>query len=129
MKRRILVLFAGVVLLGGTGQVFAHHSFAATYVAGKRVEVQGVVKEFIWRTPHSFLRIDVTAADGTVQTWTLEWGSVGQLSRYNLTRTSLHVGDRVIVIGDAARETSSLRLRIESVTRPLDGWSWKGQVD
>ena len=129
MKRRILVLFAGVVLLGGTGQVFAHHSFAATYVAGKRVEVQGVVKEFIWRNPHSFLRIDVTAADGTVQTWTLEWGSVGQLSRYNLTRTSLHVGDRVIVIGDAARETSSLRLRIESVTRPLDGWSWKGQVD
>ena len=129
MKRRIVVLFAGVVLLGGTGQVFAHHSFAATYVAGKRVEVQGVVKEFIWRNPHSFLRIDVTAADGTVQTWTLEWGSVGQLSRYNLTRTSLHVGDRVIVAGDAARETSSLRLRIESVTRPLDGWSWKGQVD
>ena len=129
MKRRILVLFAGVVLLGGTGQVFAHHSFAATYVAGKRVEVQGVVKEFIWRNPHSFLRIDVTAADGTVQTWTLEWGSVGQLSRLNLTRTSLHVGDRVIVAGDAARDPSSLRLRIESVTRPLDGWSWKGQVD
>ena len=131
MKRRILVLFAGglLLVLVGTGRVFAHHSFAATYVAGKRVEVEGVVKEFIWRNPHSFLRIDVTAADGTVQTWTLEWGSVGQLSRYNLTRTSLHVGDRVIVIGDAARETSSLRLRIESVTRPLDGWSWKGQVD
>ena len=39
MKRRILVLFAGglLLVLVGTGRVFAHHSFAATYVAGKRL--------------------------------------------------------------------------------------------
>ena len=129
MSRRILVLFAGVALLVGGRPVFAHHSFAATYDASKTVEIEGVVKEFLWRNPHSFLKIDVTAGDGTVQTWTLEWGSMSSLFRANLTRTSLHVGDRLLVTGAAARDPSSLRLRINSLTRPLDGWSWKGQIE
>ena len=129
MTRRILVLLVGVLLLGSGRPGFAHHSFAATYDASKTVEIVGVVKEFLWRNPHSFLRIDVTAADGAVQTWTLEWGSMSSLFRANLTRTSLHVGDRLLVTGAAARDPSSFRLRIGSLTRPLDGWSWKGQIE
>lgn len=128
MKRMALLLVAGVVVLAGTVPVFAHHSFGATYDSSKRVEVEGVVKEMVWRNPHSFLRIDVTDKEGT-KTWALEWGSISQLSDAKLTRTTLRPGDTVIVTGEPARDQSSPRLLILSVRRPSDGWSWQGRAD
>jgi hypothetical protein len=129
MKRRILVLFAGAVLLTGSSQVAAHHSFSATYDSSHRVELEGVVKEFVWRNPHSFLRIDVTDKDGTTKTWALEWGSISQLSKYEMTRTSLKPGDKIIVGGEPARDQSSPRLLLQTLKRPSDGFSWQGRVE
>ena len=128
MIRRIFVVFAGVVLLAGGDRVFAHHSFSATYDSAQKVEIQGVVKEFVWRNPHSFMRIDVTEKDGTVKTWALEWGSITQLTESQVTRTSLRPGDVVVVGGEPARDQSSLRLLIQSIKRPSDGWTWQGRV-
>ena len=68
MKRRILLLLAGLALLAGADRVFAHHSFSATYDSSRKVEIEGVVKEFAWRNPHSFMRIDVTDEDGVTKT-------------------------------------------------------------
>lgn len=129
MKRRILLLFAGLALLAGSGRVFAHHSFAATYDSSQRIEVEGIVKEFVWRNPHSFMRVDVTDKDGVTKTWTLEWGSVNQLSKSQMTRTSLKPGDRVVAGGSPARDRSSLRLVVHTMKRPADGWEWQGRVE
>ena len=74
MKRTIVMLIAGVALLAGSRQVFAHHSFSAEYDSTNKVEIQGVVTEFVWRNPHSFMKVDVADKDGTTKTWTLEWG-------------------------------------------------------
>jgi hypothetical protein len=128
MTRRILALCAGVMLFGGAVQVSAHHSFSATYT-GEKIEIEGVVKEFVWRNPHSFLRIDVPDKDGTLKTWALEWGSISQLSQAKMTRTTLKVGDKIVVTGEQGRDPSSLRLLIQSVRRPSDGWTWNGRVD
>jgi hypothetical protein len=128
MRRRIVVVLAGVVLLAGGDRIFAHHSFSATYDSAQKVEIQGVVKEFVWRNPHSFMRIDVMDRDGTTRTWALEWGSITQLTESQVTRTSLKPGDVVVVGGEPARDQSSLRLLIQSIKRPSDGWSWQGRV-
>ena len=127
MTRRIAALFAGVVFLSGA-TAFAHHSFSATYT-GEKVEIEGIVKEFVWRNPHSFLRMDVPDKDGTLKTWALEWGSISQLSQSKMTRTTLKVGDKIVVTGEQGRDPSSLRLLIQSVKRPSDGWTWNGRVD
>ena len=58
MKRIVLVLLAAGVLFSAAGEAFAHHSFAATYDPDKRIKIEGTVKEFIWRNPHSFIRIE-----------------------------------------------------------------------
>jgi hypothetical protein len=129
MTRRALVLFAAVILLAGAERMFAHHSFSATYDSAQKVELQGVVKEFVWRNPHSFLRIDVTEKDGTTKTWALEWGSITQLSESKMTRTSLRPGDVIIVGGEPARDQSSLRLLLQSIKRPSDGFTWQGRVE
>ena len=127
MTRLVLALCAVVPLLGG-GAVSAHHSFAASYT-GEQIEIEGIVKEFVWRNPHSFLRIDVADKDGTLKTWALEWGSIIQLSQSKMTRTTLKVGDKIVVTGAQGRDPSVPQLLIRSVRRPSDGWTWNGQVD
>ena len=131
MKRTFLMLVCGAALLGSAGAVYAHHSFTAAYDNTKRVEVEGVVKEFIWRNPHSFLRIDVTDKAGKVETWSLEWGSSNQLSaaKYPVTRTSIKAGDRIIAGGEPRRDPAVKGLRVFSIKRPVDGWMWEGTVD
>ena len=131
MKRTFLMLACGAALLGSAGVVYAHHSFTAAYDNTKRVEVEGVVKEFIWRNPHSFLRIDVTDKSGKVETWSLEWGSSNQLSaaKYPVTRTSIKAGDRIIAGGEPRRDPAVKGLRVFSIKRPVDGWMWEGIVD
>ena len=91
MKRTALLLLAAVVVLGAAGRVFAHHSFTAAYDNTKRVEVEGVVKEFVWRNPHSFVTDRRHDNDGKTETWNLEWGSSSQLSaaKYPVTRTTI----------------------------------------
>ena len=128
MKRRILVLLAGAVLLAGGGRVFAHHSFSAEYDSTQKIELDGVVTQFVWRNPHSFMKIDVMEKDGTMKSWALEWGSTGQLSQAQITRTSLKPGDRILVTGEPARDPSAPRLLITTVKRPSDVWEWKGRV-
>jgi hypothetical protein len=129
MSRRIVLAVAGAILLVGAGRAIAHHSFASTYDSSKKVEIEGVVKEFLWRNPHSFMRIDVTDKDGTMKTWTLEWGSTNDLTQAKITRTTLRPGDRLVVVGEAPRDESSLRLLISSVRRPSDGFEWRGRVE
>jgi Family of unknown function (DUF6152) len=129
MKRKLLLLVAAVALLIWADRVFAHHSFSATYDSTQRIEIEGVVKELVWRNPHSFMRIDVTDKDGMTKTWSLEWGSITQLGQSQITRTTLKPGDRVIVGGEPARDRSSLRLLIQIVKRPADGWQWQGRVE
>ena len=129
MKRMILLLLAGLAVLAGADRVFAHHSFSATYDSSRKVEIEGVVKEFAWRNPHSFMRIDVTDEDGVTKTWALEWGSTNDLTQAKITRTTLRPGDRIIVTGEAPRDSTSLRLLISKVNRPSDGFEWRGRVD
>jgi hypothetical protein len=131
MTRRTLALLAVAVLLPAAGRLLAHHSFTAAYDSTKRVEVKGVVKEFLWRNPHSFVRIEVTAKDGTTETWNLEWGSTSQLqsAKYPVTRTTLKAGDRVIANGEPGRDPTVRRIRVFSIRRPIDGWQWEGVVD
>jgi len=128
MKRTLVVLIAGFALLAGSRQALAHHSFSAEYDSTQKVEIQGVVTEFVWRNPHSFMKIDVADKDGAMKTWTLEWGSISSLGQYSINRTSIKPGDKIIVSGQAARDPAAPRMLIESVKRPADGWEWKGRV-
>lgn len=129
MYRTFLLVVTGLAFLVGSDRVLAHHSFTATYDSSTKVEIEGVVKEFVWRNPHSFMRIDVTDKSGETKTWALEWGSTNDLTQAQITRTTLKPGDKIIVTGEPARDQSSLRLLIVSVNRPSDGFSWRGRVE
>lgn len=131
MKRRLLGILLLVLFTVATVRVLAHHSFTAAYESGKRIEIEGAVKEFVWRNPHSFVRIEVTNKEGKLEIWNLEWGSSTQLSaaKYPVTRTTLKFGDRIIAAGEPGRDPEARRIRIFSIKRPVDGWEWQGVAD
>jgi hypothetical protein len=120
---------ATAIFLAGTIPGHAHHSFAATYNStGEVLEIEGTVRELVWRNPHSFLRIDVIDENGETKTWALEWGSISQLAEASLTRTTLRPGDIVVAKGDPSRDSASPRLLLRELRRPSDGWEWVGRV-
>lgn len=133
MKRpsqsKLVFLVASALLIAVAGRAVAHHSFAATYQADNRIEIEGKVKELVWRNPHSFLRIDVEDENGTPQTWSLEWTSANRLAGSSMTRTTLRPNDVVVAIGSPARTPGSPRMLLRQLKRPSDGWEWIGDID
>ena len=126
MKHRLLLVLIGASLLGS--RVYAHHSFAATYFVDQTVTVDGTVKEFLWRNPHSFIRVEVTDSKAEVQMWSIEWGGGAQLTQAHVTRDTLKPGDHVIITGNPGRDPLEHRVRIKSISRPSDGWKWEGVI-
>ena len=129
MKARFLVVCAAsaaIVFTFGGGPAFAHHSATATYIHGQVVKIQGTLKEFIWRNPHSFMRVEVTDEKGEKQLWVIEGAAPQQLTEGGLTASTLHAGDKVIVTGYPGRIAEDHRLLLQVLERPSDGFKYQG---
>ena len=126
MKLRLIVLLivAFALISLSTIQLFAHHSFAATYFEDKQEKVEGDLAQFLFRNPHSFVHIDVKQPDGEVIRYAIEWGGGGQLGRQGVGRDTLKVGDHVIIVGNPGRNPEDHRLRMIRLQRPSDGYTW-----
>jgi len=94
MKR----LIAGVLLtLSVAGSVYAHHA-AAGIDRTKSVTVEGVVKQFKWANPHSWMELEVQNPKGGVDLWNLEMTSPAFLVRAGWKATTLKAGDKVTAV-------------------------------
>jgi hypothetical protein len=129
MKHRFLVLVSLSVLTPlafGGGLAFAHHSVTAAYITGKSVRIEGTLKEFIWRNPHSFMKVDAPDEKGEKQTWIIEGAAPQQLADAGLTSTTFRPGDHVVVTGRPGRIAEDHRLLLHTIERPSDGFKWQG---
>ena len=105
MSNRIIALalaLAGAALLLGPSAVLAHHG-AATFDTVGEITLKGTVTEWVWSNPHSILRIDVKAEDGTVKNWSVATANVADLSKRGWTRKTLNPGDQVTVLIQPAK--------------------------
>ena len=104
-KLMSVVASAGM-LLAAAVSVSAHHSFSAEFDQNRQVTLEGKVVMMEWVNPHSWLHIDVTKADGTVERWKIEGGSPSVLLRKGWNRDSLPAGLKVKVVGFQAKDGS-----------------------
>lgn len=109
MNRTIRVIFVvALSTFGGAG--FAHHS--GTMFDDKQVVVlQGVVKQFQYTNPHSWLLVDVTNEDGSVTTWGFEAEGPSTLLRSGIKKSDFKPGIKLTITGNPMRDG-----------RPAAGW-------
>jgi len=105
-------------------QVYAHHSFAATYIEDKAVTIEGELVQVLFRNPHSFVHITVKEKDGSMARYSVEWGGAAQLGGQGVSRETLKLGDHVVISGNPGRNPSDHRVRMISLRRPSDGFGW-----
>jgi hypothetical protein len=123
MTRVLLVLCAGAVVLAAP--LSAHHSFAAYYFEEQSVTITEVV-EFDYRSPHAWLHVAAPDPSGQMRRYAAEWANPNRLGQQGVTRETLRPGDRVIVTGSPGRTASEFKLHLKGITRPADGWQWRG---
>ena len=129
MKKRMLALVVAAAWAGVfVGSARAHHSFAATYFVDQNIKIEGTITQFLYRNPHSFLKVQAPDDKGQMQTWSIEWGGGAQLTQDHVTRDTLKPGDHVIVTGNPGRDPAEHRIRMHSITRTTDGWKWEGVI-
>src|SRR5437899_11049625 len=129
MKNRWLVLLGLITFVAlGASQMLAHHAFYSTYDRDKTMKIEGTLKEFIWRNPHSFVRVEAPDEKGEMQMWVIEWAAPAQLTEKGLSSTTLRPRDKIVVTGDPARVAENHRLQVMEVERPSDGSKWEGNI-
>ena len=73
---------------------YGHHSVAGI-ATNEIVTKEGIVKQFKWANPHSWLEIEVPDAKGGVSIWNLEMMPPSYLVRAGWKVTSVQPGDKV----------------------------------
>ncbi|HLH98900.1 MAG TPA: DUF6152 family protein [Xanthobacteraceae bacterium] len=85
---------AGIAVIISAVPVVAHHSFAM-FNAGATKTVEGVIKEFQWTNPHSWIVMMVPNSDGQLEQWAIEMGGPIGLARQGWTPKTLKPGMQV----------------------------------
>lgn len=108
MGHAFKVIFILMLSLFMNTNSHAHHSFAATFKVGEKIQVTGVVTRFSFKNPHVNIYFDVKNPDGTVTNWVSESGAATNMRRSGWSRDSLKAGDIVQIDGDATHDGSPM---------------------
>jgi hypothetical protein len=127
MKTRVFFLaFASILLL--SFQVFGHHSFAVTYELDLHKTIEGTIKSFTVRNPHSFLTIEVQDQEGKLQVWGVEWAGTSALNSAGISSATLKIGDKVVITGAPSKDQNEQKMLMQRIVRTADKWTWEGTI-
>jgi hypothetical protein len=103
MMRSSLRAIVGAAVLAIAPAAGAHHS-GTMFDETKEVTVEGVVKEFQYTNPHSWLLVDVTGADGKVTTWGFEAEGPSTLMQMKVRRSDFAPGTKLKISGHPMKD-------------------------
>ena len=107
MRTTASLVIAGIGLALASAPVAAHHAFSAEFDADRPMQLQGTVTKTEWINPHSWIHIDVTDENGTVESWAIECGAPNALIRRGLNKNSIPAGTELVVDGYGAKDGSN----------------------
>jgi len=99
-----LALAIGVVV--SVAPAMAHHSFSAEFDGTKAITMKGFVTKVEWTNPHVWFYIDVKQPNGTIENWGFEMGPPHGLQGRGWTRTTMTLGEEVVVDGTLPKNGS-----------------------
>jgi hypothetical protein len=115
MKKTLFRLLCSLSILVA-GSALAHHS-PAVFDRTKEVKLVGVVKEFKWGNPHSWIEMDVRNETGSVDGWSIEMNPPSYLVKAGWKSTTIKPGETVTVMINPLR-TSEKSGKFVSITLP-----------
>jgi Family of unknown function (DUF6152) len=107
---RLAALLLSGAFVATSGAVFAHHSFAM-FDQENPIELEGIVQEFKFTSPHTFIILVVKQQDGSTQAWSLEGGAPSALVRDGWSSKTIKPGDE-------------LKMTIEPLRSGAPGGAW-----
>jgi hypothetical protein len=118
MRKILLIALAGALMVMALPGA-AHHS-GSMFDDKKVVTLKGVVKEFQYTNPHSWLIVDVTNDDGSVTTWGFEAEGPSTLLRAGIKKSDFAPGTKITISGNPLRDGRPAGYWIKAV-REEDG--------
>ena len=115
MLRAVAIALVSSAVLLSAGTAESHHSNVA-YEVTKVITITGVVKEFQWVNPHTWLHVLVDDGKGGKVEWAAEGRAPGILLRAGWTRSSLKAGETVTVDMSPAKDGTRVSI-IARVTK------------
>jgi hypothetical protein len=94
-RHKLTAALVGAALLALGGSVMAHHSYAM-FDPDNPIDLAGVVQEFKFGSPHTFIILKVKNADGSTTSWSLEGLSATALVREGWSSKAISPGDELI---------------------------------
>ncbi len=104
MNRISFYAMTGAVFLAlSSVTVSAHHS-GTMFDRDKEVTYTGVVKEFQYTNPHSWIIVDVTNEDGTVTTWGFEAEGPSRIRASGIRKIDFQPGMEITITGHPMKD-------------------------
>jgi hypothetical protein len=130
MGKRLSNLVARLALIAPLLILYAspaqtHHSWAP-YDVEREVKLEGLVTEYKWANPHSYIRLETAGEDGRSAVWEIELSSAVVIRNRGWSADSIAVGDRVTIYANPSRNpnlTKALGVRLQ--TRDGDLWEMR----
>ena len=99
---RRLGFFAASLMLSAS-PTLAHHS-GAMFDRTKKVTLVGVVKDFQYTQPHSWIDVIADSPKTKKGEWAFEAGAPGQMKAAGITPSTLKAGDKITITGYPLRD-------------------------
>ena len=95
MRKDLAVTLAALSLYAGAS--LAHHS-PIVFDRTREITIVGTVTEFKWSSPHAWIHLDVTDAQGHIDNWGVEMDPATNLARAGWRSTTVKPGDKVSIV-------------------------------
>lgn len=103
--RAVTRILALSLLFGLANSSFAHHSHSSLDRDDVRL-MTGVVTQYLWRSPHVYIKAEVRKEDGKVVEYTMEMNNPMSMARAGWDKDTWAPGDRIIWQGAHDRDAS-----------------------
>jgi uncharacterized protein DUF6152 len=130
MRKKISTLLCLGAIALVASPVWAHHS-GAMFDSDKTITVEGVVKEFQYTNPHSWLLVNVQNKNGSVTTWGFEAEGPSTLQRAGIRPSDFKPGTKLKITGHPMKDGTPKAVLMEIVREdgkkfdPRDGFKVK----
>jgi hypothetical protein len=112
MIRTMITALLSIAAMAVPGM--AHHS-GTMFEKEKTITVEGVVKQFQYTNPHSWLLVDVKNKNGTVTTWGFEAEGPSTLQRAGIRPSDFAVGTKLTITGHPMKDGTPAAVWVDAV--------------